>query len=149
MEQAKKTFDTAILSDDFQAYAKDKKKTKKLATEHDYFVAQANIMPQVAGAFGRVLGPKGKMPNPKAGCVVPTNANLGVLAPKLKKMVRISAKTMPMVQLRVGKEDSNEEEVIDNILTIYDGLIHHLPGGLNNVKKTLLKLTMGKPVKIE
>ena len=147
--QAKELFDTVISIDDFPKYAKDKKGLKKLAKGHDYFVAQATIMPQVATTFGSVLGPVGKMPNPKAGCVVPPNANLKPLVSKLQKTVKISAKVTPMVQLMVGKEDSPEEEVIDNVLTVYDGLLHHLPSGINNIRKILLKLTMGKPIKLE
>ena len=147
--QAKECFDTVVISDDFLRYAKDKKMLKKLANEHDFFVAQATIMPQVAATFGRVLGPRGKMPNPKAGCVVPPNANLKILASKLKTTVRVSAKTAPMIQMIVGKEDFKEEEVIDNVLTIVDSVVHHLPAGKNNIKRVLLKLTMSKPIKIE
>ncbi len=147
--QAKEVFDTAINVDDFPKYVKDKKGLKKLAKEHDFFVAQANIMPKVATTFGKVLGPAGKMPNPKAGCVVPPNANLKPLAEQLSKTVKISVKTVPMIQIAVGKEDSKEEEVIDNVMTVYDGLTHHLPSGRNNIRKVLLKLTMSKPVKLE
>ena len=43
--QAKEVFDTAIVDDDFPKYVKDKKAVKKLAKEHDFFVAQATIMP--------------------------------------------------------------------------------------------------------
>jgi large subunit ribosomal protein L1 len=148
-EQAKKICDMAIHSDDFEKYGKDKKATKKLASEYEYFIAQATIMPKVAAAFGRVLGPRGKMPNPKAGCVVPPNANLKPLVEKLQKTVRLSAKTSLMVQAYVGVEDMKDEELADNILNIYDAVIHNLPAGLNNLKKVLLKLTMGKPVQVE
>ena len=147
--QAKETCKTTILVDDFDKYAKDKKAIKKLANEHDFFIAQATVMPKVAQAFGRVLGPRGKMPNPKAGCVVPPNANLKPLAAKLQKTARILAKTSLMVQTAVGIEDMKDEEVVDNIMTVYDGVLHHLPGGRSNIKHVLLKLTMGKPVKLE
>lgn len=145
---AKENCDTAVGVDDFERYAKDKKALKGLAREHDWFIAQANVMPKVATSFGKVLGPKGKMPNPKAGCVVPPNANLKPLVEKLKKTVKITVKTVPMVQLIVGKEDMPDEEVVDNVMTVYDSLVHHLPDGRNNVRAVLLKLTMSKLVKL-
>src|SRR3989338_5004403 len=74
-EQAKSVCDFAILSDTFEKY-KEKKEIKKLANSYDFFIAQANIMPKVATTFGRIFGPRGKMPNPKSGGVVPPNANL-------------------------------------------------------------------------
>jgi len=149
IDQAKEVFDEAILVDDFPKYAKDKKAVKKLISKCDVFVAQGNIMAQVATTFGRVLGPVGKMPNPKAGCVVPPNANLKQLAERLKKTIRIQAKTMPVVQLVVGKEDGKEEDIIDNIINTYKDIMNHLAGGKNNIKKVLLKLTMSKPIKLE
>ena len=149
MPTAKENCTTAINVDDFDKYAKDKKLVKKLADNHEYFIAQATIMPKVATAFGKVLGPRSKMPNPKAGCVVPPNANLKPLHEKLQKTVRILAKTSPMSQLIVGKEDSKEEEVIDNVMTIYDQIIHHLPAGRDQIKAVYLKKTKGKPVKVE
>ncbi len=149
IKQAKEACDLAISAEDFDDYAKDKKKTKKLAREYDFFIAQATIMPKVATAFGKVLGPKGKMPNPKAGCVVPPNANLKMVTEKLRNTARISAKTSPMIQAGVGKEDMKEEEIADNIKTVYDQLIHHLPNERNNIQRIILKLTMGKPFKLD
>jgi len=146
---AKGAVDKYILVDDFPKYVKDKKAMKKLANQFDFFVAQATIMPKVATAFGKVFGPKGKMPNPKAGCVVPPNAPLKPLVEKLQKIVRLSAKLSLMVQAAVGKEDMPEEQVVDNIMTIYDALIHHLPNAEHNVKEILLKLTMSKPIEIK
>ena len=149
VEQSRKAFDTTILSDEFDMYAKDKKLVKKLASEHDFFVAQATIMPKVAAAFGRVLGPRGKMPNPKAGCVVPPNANLAQLSTRLHTLIRINVKTVSMVQVMVGKEDMKDEEIADNIMTIYNQLVHALPKEESNIKRLMIKTTMGKPVAVQ
>ena len=147
IDSAKENFDTAILVSDFSKYT-DKKVIKKLAKSHDYFVAQANIMPQVATSFGRALGPRGKMPNPKAGCVVPPNANLQAVNQKLQKTVRIKIETNPLYQTYIGMEDTDEAQVIDNALTIYNALVHGLPNDIHNIKESFLKFTMGKPFKI-
>tara|TARA_Y100000310_G_scaffold269548_1_gene282825 strand:- start:2595 stop:3386 length:792 start_codon:yes stop_codon:yes gene_type:complete len=149
IKQAKEVCDSAYLSDEFGEVAKDKKVLKKIASEHDFFIAQATVMPKIATSFGRVLGPKGKMPNPKAGCVVPPNANLKPLYERLQKTVRVNAKTVLMIQAGIGTEDMKDEEIADNIKTLYDQIVHHLPAEKNNIRRVLLKLTMGKPIKID
>jgi len=146
-DDAKKICDNTILPDGFDKY-KDKRLAKKLAAEYDFFIAQANVMAKIAGSFGRVFGPRGKMPNPKAGCVVPPKTSLGPLYEKLQKTIRINLKTAQMVQVPVGNEKMPDEEVIDNIKTIYDSLIHHLPNEKNNIGSVYLKTTMGKPIKL-
>ena len=111
---AKEACDEAISIEDFPKY--DKKSIKKLAEKHDFFMAQATIMPKVAAAFGRVLGPRGKMPNPKAGCVFPPAANLKQMYEKLQKTAKVATKNDPIVQCAIGKEDSKDEEIADNAM---------------------------------
>jgi large subunit ribosomal protein L1 len=147
-ESSKKNCDFTVDVDEFDKYAKDKKLTKKLGNEYDFFVAQANIMTKVAAAFGRILGPKSKMPNPKAGCVVPGNANLQPLVEKLKKTIRVSVKTAPSFQCRIGNEEAPDENIADNALTIYNAISHALPSEIDNIKTVYLKLTMGPAVKV-
>jgi len=147
IDEAKKVFDLAIIQDDFAKY--DKKQAKKIASQFEFFIAQANIMTKVAAAFGRYLGVRGKMPNPKAGCVVPPKgSNLSALYERLQKTLKISAKKVPLIQLRAGTEEMPAEKVADNIMFIYDQLIHHLPSEKHNIKAAYIKLTMSKPVKI-
>jgi large subunit ribosomal protein L1 len=148
-DEARATCDTTIQVEDFAEYQKDKKKLKALAENHDYFIAQANIMPQVATAFGRVLGPRGKMPNPKAGCVVPPKATLKPLVERLQKTVRVTAKKDPVIHLLVGKEDMQEDILGDNISFLYQQVQTHLPQEANNIKNAMVKLSMGKPVKLQ
>lgn len=146
-EQAKQFCDLTIMETEFEKY-KDKKVLKKLAEEYDYFIAQANLMPKVAQNFGKVLGMKGKMPNPKLGCVVPPNANLQALVKKLNLTVRLVTKKGTNLQCMVGKEGQPESEITDNVLTVYQALLKQVPNETQNVKSVLLKLTMSKPVKI-
>jgi large subunit ribosomal protein L1 len=147
-DEAKTHCDTIVHVDDFGEYQKDKRKLKKLAEDHEYFIAQANIMPQVATAFGRVLGPRGKMPNPKAGCVVPPKASLKPLVERLSKTVRVQARKAPVVQLLVGKETMTDDLVADNIAYAFNQVQTHLPQESNNIKNAMVKLSMGKPVKL-
>ncbi|SRR3989344_766973 len=146
-EQAQTFCDLAIRDTEFAKYA-DKKVLKKLAEEYDYFIAQANLMPKVAAAFGKVLGTKGKMPNPKLGCVVPPSANLEPLVKKLNSTVRLAAKKGTNVQVMVGREDQPEDQVIDNIMTAYQALVKQLPNETQNIKNVMVKLTMSKPERL-
>lgn len=146
-KQAKETFNEVILADDFVKY-KDKKEIKKLANKHNFFVAQATVMPKIATTFGRVLGPRGKMPNPKIGSVVPPNANLKPLRENLQKTIRLMTRNNPIIQCSVGKEDSDENEIIDNALTIYNSVLGAVPNEKQNIRNVFLKLTMGKAVQV-
>jgi large subunit ribosomal protein L1 len=148
-EEAQKVCDTTVLIDDFPKYQADKRLLKKLAEDHSFFIAQANIMPKVAQVFGKVLGSRGKMPNPKAGCVVPPKTALQPVYDTLQHTVVLKAKTQPVAKCTVGSEDQNEEEVIDNILTVYKAITQKLPNEALNIKNVLLKLTMGKPVEVK
>jgi len=146
MKEEAKDCDEIIFVDDFKKYS-DKKLTKKLANKHDFFIAQANLMTQVATTFGRILGSRGKMPNPKAGCVIPPKTPIKPLYNRLQKLLRIKAGA-EFIQTIVGSEAQKDEEIADNIMTVYNALIHHLPAEKNNIRNMKLKLTMSKPVKI-
>ncbi len=145
--QAKGIADSVILSDNFERY-KDKKEIKKIANSFDFFIAQANIMPKVATAFGRIFGPRGKMPNPKSGSVVPPNANLKSLYEKLQHTIRATTKNAPLIQCPIGTEEMSDEVIAENALTIYSSLLQVLPNEKHNIKDIYVKLTMGKPVKV-
>ncbi|MBL7050742.1 50S ribosomal protein L1 [Candidatus Woesearchaeota archaeon] len=146
-DEAKKVCNKSIRQDEFSKLSK--KELKKIGKEYDYFIAQANIMPQVASAFGQVLGPRGKMPNPKVGCVVPPKANLGPLQNRLQKTVKLSTKNGGSVKTIIGNEDMVNEEIADNILTAYNHFLTILPTGKHNISEVLVKMTMGPAIKIE
>ncbi|MFC1648495.1 50S ribosomal protein L1 [Nanoarchaeota archaeon] len=144
-DEAKKVCDHVVNQSDFGKLKGPD--VKKLAKKHDFFIAQANIMPQVATVFGRFLGPRGKMPNPKAGSIVGPKAPLKPVYEKLQNTIRVSAKKSPVVQVIVGKEDMSDAELAQTAWFIYDQVIHKLPKEHNNVRDVYLKLTMGKSVK--
>ncbi|MFH1181408.1 MAG: 50S ribosomal protein L1 [Candidatus Woesearchaeota archaeon] len=147
---AKEACDNVVAEIDFPKYGASKKLARKLAKEYGYFIAQANIMTKVAAAFGRVLGPKGKMPNPKAGAVFPPNPQLiKPLADKMRKTIRVSAKLAPIVQCMVGTEEMKDEDIAENILYIHDQIIHHLPNEAANIRSVYVKLTMGNAVRVQ
>ena len=146
-KQAKEFCDFVILKDEFKKYENKKKDLKKLGREYDYFIAQASIMPQIATLLGRILGPLEKMPNPKAGCVVPGNiATLKPLIEKLRNTIRLRTKNELVVRALIGSEEMKDDEVAENALIVYNTLLSNLPQEKHNVKEVLVKLTMGSSI---
>jgi len=137
-----------IKKDDFSKY-KEKKDLKKLVKSYDFFIANAKLMPAVATSFGRVLGPTGKMPNPQLG-VIPKEEEeiIKSLLDKINSSVKIVVKE-PSIKVGVGKQSLGDEDLIKNILAIYNKIIATLPKGIDNVKNIKLKFTMNKPVKVD
>lgn len=147
-DEASKNADMAITLDRFGEYAQDKARMKKIATEYDFFIAQGNIMKDVASNFGRVLGSRGKMPNPKGGMVVPPKAALGPLVERLRRTVHVTVKTAPVFQAGVGSLGQDAGQVVENVSAIYRQLVSSLPNEETNVKSVYLKSTMGQPVRV-
>lgn len=147
-EEATKVCDNTILQKDFGKYMKDVKLSKKIANEYDFFIAQANIMADIAKAFGRTLGVRSKMPNPKSGCVVPPKAKLEALYKKLQTTVHVNVRKAPYFQVLIGTEKMKTEDIADNAVVLVDSVLHHLPNEKNNLRSIHVKLTMSKPVKV-
>ena len=146
--KAKECCDKVIHKDEFSKY-NDKKLIKKLAREYDYFVAQGDLMVEIAKVFGKVLGPRGKMPNPKTGCIVGQSANLKSLIEKLNRTISLRTKNELVIKTIVGSERMSDEEIAENILFVYNQLLHLLPQEKNNIRNIFIKLTMGKPVEVK
>lgn len=149
LEDQAKIFDKVIVKDEFQGYVDNKKGLKELARDFDYFIAQANLMTDVAKVFGRTFGPKNKMPNPKSGAVVTPTSNLSEIKLKLEKTVRLKTRNEGILKTFVGNETMKDEDLADNIVLIYESIIKALPQGEGNIKNVLLKLTMGPALKVE
>ena len=147
MKESRENLDHTISRDEFQNL--NKNQIKKLSKEYDLFIAQANIMADVAKFFGRTLGPRGQMPNPKAGCVVPGNMQLKPIKERLQKMIRLQTKNELIVKAMVGKDNMGDEEIASNVMALYSSLLSSLPQEKNNIRGVFIKLTMSAPVKVE
>jgi len=137
-----------IMKSEFKKYS-DKKEMKKLIEKYDFFIAQASLMPFVATTFGRVLGPAGKMPSPQLGILMDVNDKaINELKEKINSSVKIKTKEAS-IKLPVGKQNMKDEEIIENILSIYHAVLKALPKGNDNIRNVELKFTMTKPQKIK
>ncbi len=136
-----------ITPDQFKKYS-DKKELKKLVKNYDFFIAQASLMPKVATTFGRALGPAGKMPSPQIGILADINEKaITELKKKINNSLKIRTKE-PSIKVAVGKHSMKDEEIIENITTIYNAILKTLPKGKDNIKNLEIKFTMTKPQKI-
>lgn len=146
LETRNKNVETITL-DEFKKYS-DKKELKKLSKRFDFFIAQANLMPKVATTFGRFLGPSGKMPSPQLGIMANVDdKTIEELKQKLNNSAKIRAKDAS-IKLAIGKQSMKTEEIVENILTVYEAVLKALPREKDNVKNIEVKFTMTKPKKI-
>jgi ribosomal protein L1 len=137
-----------ITKDDFGKY-KDKKELKKLVKKHDFFISAAALMPAVATTFGRFLGPEGKMPSPQLGIIREENdAEIKKVLDNFSKIIRVKSKE-PSLKFSVGKDSMKDEDIVDNVYTAYNTVVKNLPRQKDNVKSIMIKLTMGRPIKLE
>ena len=115
--------------------------------DFDVVVATPDMM-GVVGRIGRVLGPKGLMPNPKAGTVTMdvTKAVNDIKAGKIE--YRLDKTNI--VHVPIGKASFSEEQLADNFQTLIDALNKARPAAVKGqyLKSVTLTSTMGPGVKI-
>ena len=137
-----------ITKEEFKKYS-DKKELKKLVKKFDFFIAEAILMPKIATIFGRVLGPVGKMPSPQLGILTNTNEKtINELKVKINNSIKIRTKEAS-VKLAIGKQSMKDEEIIENILSVYNVVLKGLLKEKDNIKNIEIKFTMTKPQKIK
>ena len=115
--------------------------------EFDVVVATPDMM-GVVGRLGRVLGPKGLMPNPKAGTVTMdvTKAINDIKAGKIE--YRLDKTNI--IHVPIGKASFTEEQLADNFQTLIDAINKAKPAAVKGqyLKSVTLTSTMGPGVKI-
>jgi large subunit ribosomal protein L1 len=137
-----------ITKSEFKKYS-TKQEIKKLAGNYDFFIAQSSLMPLVATSFGRALGPTGKMPSPQLGILMNVDDKaIHELKNRINNSVKIRTKEAS-IKVPIGKQSMKNEELIENILTVYNALLKVFIKGKDNVKNIELKFTMTKPQKIK
>jgi large subunit ribosomal protein L1 len=121
---------------------------QKGVIEFDRCIATPDMMPLV-GRLGKVLGPRGLMPNPKVGTVT-ADVTQAVAAAK-GGAVEFRVEKAGIVHAGVGKASFTETALVENIRALVDAVMKAKPSGAKGtyVKRLALTSTMGPGVKIE
>jgi large subunit ribosomal protein L1 len=145
--ESKSSHIDTITKEEFKKYS-DKKEAKRLVKKYDFFISQSTLMPSVATTFGRVLGPSGKMPSPQLGIILNTDEKtIREIKEKINNSLKIKAKESS-IKIAVGKQSMKDNEIVENILTVYNAVLKNLPKEKDNIKNVELKFTMTKPQKL-
>jgi large subunit ribosomal protein L1 len=115
--------------------------------DFDVLVSTPDMMSKV-GKLGKVLGPKGIMPNPKYGTVSP---NIKKAVSDIKKgKVEIRCDKDGNLNLSIGRVNFEDKKIIENFKSVYDTIEKEKPTGLkgNYIKSIFVTNTMGPSVKL-
>lgn len=116
--------------------------------DFDRCIATPDMMPLV-GRLGKVLGPRGLMPNPKVGTV--TNDVAEAVKSAKGGAVEFRVEKAGIVHAGVGKVSFSEEALVQNVKALTDAVMKAKPSGVKGsyLKKVAVSSTMGPGVKIE
>ena len=117
-------------------------------TDFDVAIATPDMMP-VVGKLGRVLGPQGKMPNPKVGTVTMDVAK----AVEESKAGKVEYRTdrAAIVHLTLGKTDFPEEALLENYAAVIDEIVRAKPAAAKGryLRTITLTTTMGPGIRVD
>jgi len=125
-----------------------KKITDENWLEFDRVIATPDMM-GIVGRLGRVLGPRGLMPNPKLGTVTMNVAQ--AVAEQKGGKVEYRVEKAGIVHVSVGKKSFSAEQLVDNATALIDALVRAKPSAAKGtyLKKITITTTMGPGVRID
>ncbi|MEA2180140.1 MAG: large subunit ribosomal protein [Solirubrobacteraceae bacterium] len=124
------------------------KRVEEGFTDFDVAIATPDMMP-VVGRLGRILGPQGKMPNPKVGTVT-MDVGKAVDESKAGKVEYRTDRTA-IVHLTIGKSSFDERALLENYAAVIDEIIRAKPPAAKGryIRSITLAATMGPGVKVD
>jgi large subunit ribosomal protein L1 len=122
----------------------NKKTAKRLANEYDYFLSEVPHMGSVGRFLGVVLGPRGKMPRP-----VPPTVDPSMIAAGLRNTVVVRSRDKMTFHVAIGTVKQTEEELMENVMTVYNRVTSKLERGIGNIRSLYIKTSMGPSVAVE
>ena len=116
--------------------------------DFDRCVATPDMMP-IVGRLGKVLGPRGLMPNPKLGTVT-ADVTEAVQAAKGGQL-EFRAERAGIIHAGVGKASFSEDAIAQNVKAFFDAISRAKPSGAKGtyIKKMMLTSTMGPSIKLD
>lgn len=124
------------------------KKIEEGFTDFDVAIATPDLMP-VVGRLGRILGPSGKMPNPKVGTVTMDVAR-AVTESKAGKVEYRTDRTA-IVHMVIGKSSFDEQRLLENYAAVVEELVRAKPSAAKGryIYSITLASTMGPGIKVD
>ncbi|MCC7129999.1 MAG: 50S ribosomal protein L1 [Anaerolineae bacterium UTCFX2] len=119
-------------------------------TDFDVAVATPEMMGKV-GRLGRVLGPRGLMPNPKAGTVVPAEDIPRVVNEAKAGRVEFRVDKTANLHVPIGKASFEENQLYDNLAALMEAVRKARPAAAKGayIKRVTLTTTMGPGIKLD
>jgi large subunit ribosomal protein L1 len=126
------------------------KKVEGGYSEFDVAIAERSLMGKV-GRLGRVLGPKGLMPNPRSGTVVEGNDMAKAVNESRQGRVEFRLDRTAIIHVPVGKVSFDEASLEDNMGTLVSAIVKAKPTGGKGVfiKSITMTTTMGPGIKLD
>ncbi|MCT9096710.1 50S ribosomal protein L1 [Haloarchaeobius sp. HME9146] len=141
--RAEDVADEVFSGDELADLGDDDDHAKDLADETDFFIAEENMMQDVARHLGTILGPRGKMPTPLG-----LDEDVVETVNRMKNTVQLRSRDRRTFHTRVGAEDMSADDIADNIDVIIRRLHANLEKGPLNVDSIYVKTTMGPSVEV-
>ncbi len=119
-------------------------------SDFDVAISTPDMMGK-AGKLGRVLGPRGLMPNPKAGTVVPGGDLPRAIREAKAGRVEFRLDKTANIHVPIGKVSFTAEQLYDNLAALMDGIKKAKPSGSKGtyIKRITLATTMGPGIKVD
>ncbi len=126
------------------------KKIEGGMTDFDVAIATPDMMGKV-GCLGRVLGPRGLMPNPKAGTVVPPQDMARAIKEAKAGRVEFRLDKTANIHVIIGKASFNANQLYENFASLMDAINKARPSGAKGlyIKRIVVNATMGPGIKID
>ena len=118
--------------------------------EFDIALANREMMGKV-GRLGRVLGPRGLMPNPRTNTIVDAEDLPKAIQEAKQGRVEFRTDRTALVHVPIGKVSFTEEALLENLAALVDAIVRERPGGAKGqfFKSVILTSTMGPSIKLD